>query len=149
VLADRHVTKLLEAPASSQHDRARVSPGLAGLGFVAASFNEQARDAARRTLLPVSEGGGYLGQNDVAAPAFLAYRRERRAAECLDASLAILAVAASEILHLGHRAPAAGARSLLDGVRLACPPGDTDADALQALARRIESCALTGEGLAP
>jgi histidine ammonia-lyase len=118
------------------------------LGFLAASFNEQAREAARRTLLPASEGGGYAGQNDVAVPTFLAYQRERRAAECLDASLAILAVVSSEILHLGERSPAAGLEGLLAGVRALSPPGATDRDRLQALARRIEACSLSGEELA-
>jgi histidine ammonia-lyase len=151
VLADRHVTKLLEGASSSPDDpssRARLTPGAAGLGFLAASFNEQARDAARRTLLPLSEGGGYAGQNDVAVPTFLAYQRERRAAECLDASLAILAVASSEILQLGERPPAAGLQRLLAGVRALCPPGATDRDGLQSLARRIETCSLSGEELA-
>jgi histidine ammonia-lyase len=152
VLADRHVTKLFDqlaaSPTEEGHARRRVSPGAAGLGFLAASFNEQARDAARRTLLPVSEGGGYLGQNDVAVPTFLAYQRERRAAECLDGSLAILAVSCSEILHLLQRPPAVGLQRFLGGVRGLCPPGDTDGDALQALARRIETCSLTGEELA-
>jgi hypothetical protein len=121
---------------------------VAGLGFLAASFNEQARDAARRTLLPVSEGGGYLSQNDVATPTFLAYQRERRAAECLDASLAILAVAGSEMLALEGRTPAAGVQRLLAGVRGLCPPGAADRDGLRALAARIETCSLSGEELA-
>jgi histidine ammonia-lyase len=151
VLADRHVTKLLERASSSPDNpsaRGRLTPGAAGLGFLAASFNEQAREAARRTLLPASEGGGYAGQNDVAVPTFLAYQRERRAAECLDASLAILAVVSSEILHLGERSPAAGLEGLLAGVRALSPPGATDRDRLQALARRIEACSLSGEELA-
>jgi histidine ammonia-lyase len=147
VLADRHVTKLLEPSAAAPAEAGR--PRIAGLGFAAASFSEQARDAARRTLLPVSEGGGYLGQNDVAAPTFLAYARERRAAECLHGSMAILAVAASETLHQAQRPPAPGLQRLLGGVRALCPPGETRSDALAALASRLAGCSLTGEELAP
>jgi len=153
VIADRHVTKLFERPATppagDADARRALGRGVPGLGFVAASFGEQARDAARRTLLPVSEGGGYLGQNDVAVPTFLAYARERRAAECLHGSMAILAVSASEILHQLGRSPATGLQQLLAGVRALCPPGETDSDGLLALAHRFARCSLTGEELAP
>lgn len=151
VLADRHVMRLLEprpgSPPRDPRSRRGGARGVAGLAYIAASFNEQARDAARRTLLPVSEGGGYLGQNDVAVPTFLAYARERRAAECVHGSLAILAVVASEILERLERSPAAGVRRLLDEVRGLCPPGAAERDRLSALAQRFATCSLTGEEL--
>jgi hypothetical protein len=92
------------------------------LGFLQVGFGERARNAAVRTHLPYSEGGGYGGQDDVALPTSLAYEREEQAAGCLDACLAILAATASQALHLADRAPGGELGVFLEGVRSQCAP---------------------------
>ena len=89
LLADRQATKLLDGKVSLlPHQLGGEGGGYLGcLGFTAAGYAEQARHAASRTLLPGSEGGGFA-QNDVAVPAFSAWRKEAEAGRCLDAALA-------------------------------------------------------------
>ena len=97
LLCDRQVSKLLDGGISELPDQLLLAPGayLGCLGMTALAYAEQARAAAQRTFLPGSEGGGF-GQNDVAVPTFLAWRKEAEAGRCLDAGLAILAAVASQ-----------------------------------------------------
>jgi histidine ammonia-lyase len=88
-------------------------------GWVATGLVEEARALAAPTLLPASINDS---QNDVASPIFGAYRSERRAAECLDGVLAILALVSSQALFAAGRRPAPPLAELLDGVRSAFPP---------------------------
>jgi histidine ammonia-lyase len=68
-----------------------------------------------------------FGQDDVAAPAFLAWPKAMKAGEALDRSLAVLAVTASQALHLNQREPATERlRTLLSTVRRAVPPVEID-----------------------
>jgi histidine ammonia-lyase len=130
LLCDRHVTKLLDARTS--HLPAYLSPSGEGhmgtgegyigcLGFSAAGYAEQARQAAARHFLPGSEGGGF-GQNDVALPTFLAWRGEAEAGRCLEANLAQLAAIASQAFYVTDRAAPPRLSPLLDEVRTHCPP---------------------------
>ena len=124
-LADRQTTKLHNGPVSGL-PHMLVPPGseswgTGGLGFVQIGIGEEARRAAQRTLIPPSEGGGF-GQNDVASPTFLAYRKEQRAAWCLDAALAILAVVASQALWVTGRPAPPPLADLLEGIRSVYPP---------------------------
>jgi histidine ammonia-lyase len=124
-LADRQTTKLHDGAVSGL-PHMLVPPGsdswgTGGLGFVQIGIGEEARRAAQRTLIPPSEGGGYA-QNDVASPTFLAYRKEQRAAWCLDAALAILAVTASQALWVTDRPAPPPLAGLLDDVRSVSPP---------------------------
>ena len=86
--------------------------------MVQAAWAEDARAAAQPTLLPA----GGLRQNDVPAPAFFAWERERRTASCLDSALATLAVAASQSLHETGRPAPPGLGELLADVRAQVPP---------------------------
>jgi histidine ammonia-lyase len=86
------------------------------LGFVSADYVEQARHAAQRTFLPGSDGGGF-GQNDLAVPAFAAWRKAEESGRCLDANLAILAAVASQAFYVTHRSPAPALEPFLAEVR--------------------------------
>ncbi|HEX6143794.1 MAG TPA: aromatic amino acid lyase, partial [Geminicoccaceae bacterium] len=112
LLADRQVTKLLDGNVSGLPNQLITGDGraldgtfLGCLGMTALAWAEQARHAARLTLLPGSEGGGF-GQNDVAAVAFPAWRQQAEAGRCLGAGLACLAVVASQAFFItGREAP--------------------------------------------
>jgi histidine ammonia-lyase len=79
--------------------------------MVQAAWAEDARAAAQPTILPL----GGLGQNDVASPAFFAWGRGTRVTECVRASLATLAVVASQALYArGGTVPPALERLLAD-----------------------------------
>jgi histidine ammonia-lyase len=90
-------------------------------GWVAGSFAEEARAAAAPTLLPASINDP---QNDVSSATFSAYRKELRAAECLEETLAILAIVSSQALYVTDRQPAPKLRPLLHAVRSLFAPVD-------------------------
>jgi histidine ammonia-lyase len=110
LLCDRHSAKLLNGQVSHLPDQLLVgrklgqSDGRGNVGYVTMAANgyiELAKGAAQRTFIPACDSGG--GQDDVATPAFLAWSKEARAGRCLDASLAILAVVASQALFVTNR----------------------------------------------
>ncbi len=122
LVCDRHVTKMLDGRVSHLTDLLLVNDGyMHCLGFTAAAYAEQARQAAQRTFLPGSEGGGF-GQNDVALPTFPAWRKEAEAGRCLDANLAILAAVASQALYVTERLPPPALAPLVEEVRGLLPP---------------------------
>lgn len=113
-IAERMVSKLQDAAVSllpaqlggGQEGRAYLGT----LGFAAAGYAEEARSLATATLLPGSEGGGF-GQNDVASPVFLAWRKQERAGVLLESALATLCPVALRALDLtGREAPEALAK---------------------------------------
>src|SRR5258707_1225955 len=115
-------------------------------GWVASGLVEEARALAAPTLLPATINDT---QNDIASTSFGAYRSQRRAAECLDSVLAILALVASQALFVTGRHPAPPLAALLDGIRSVFPPVETDradqgAQAGQ-LAGILGRAALTGQ----
>lgn len=65
-------------------------------------FMEEARSAASRTFIPAADASVF-GQDDVTAPAFLAWPKTMKSGTCLDACLAILAVASSQALFVTGR----------------------------------------------
>ena len=93
LLAERQVTAMhLSSVSGLPHflNPRGFEPDSAGgatnlFGWVAGSFAEEARTAAAPTLLPASINDP---QNDVSSATFSAYRKERRAAECLEETLA-------------------------------------------------------------
>ena len=155
-LAERHTMKLHDGSVSllPHHLVAEAGPPGADthlLCMVQAGFGEEARHEAARTFLPMSESGGFKGQNDVASPTFLAYSRHLRVAWCLDACLASLAVTASQALWVTGRHPApplvpllASVRELVDPAR-GGRPRDLGAE-LEGLARAFDEAATTGRG---
>jgi histidine ammonia-lyase len=108
LLAQRHVTALRTG--------ADTATGLEGLlvGLV-----DEARAAAVPTLLPAAVNDA---QDDVSSPVFSAYRRQAKAAECLDGALAVLAAEASQALFTAGRKPAPPLQHLLGTVRAIFPP---------------------------
>ena len=121
-LADKHTSKLLDGRYSLLPDQLMTGEGYLGtLGMVQVGYAEEARRAAQRTFLPGSEGGGF-GQNDVAPPTFLAWRGQEQAAFCLEASLAILAVIASQAFHATERPAPPALADLLAEIRCHVPP---------------------------
>jgi len=157
-ICDRHTTKLHTGAVSLLPDMlvpygADPGSGTSMLGFAQVGFGERARLAAARTHLPPSEGGGYGGQDDVALPTFLAYEKEQRAAHCLDASLAILAVTASQALAVTNRRPAPKLGDFLGCVRSHVAPsgpaggGRHRGAELARLAGALREAALTGRAV--
>ena len=140
LLCDRQVSKLLDGNVSRLPNQLILNEGayMGCLGMTAVALAEQARSAAQRTFLPGSEGGGF-GQNDVAVPTFLAWRKEAEAGRCLDAALAVLASVASQAFEATERQPPARLGPLLEELRGIFPPVRTprplgpDAERLQAL----------------
>ena len=113
-LAERQTERLLQEPSALGGEE----PFLNLLMMVQVGWAEDARTAAQPTLLPL---GGF-GQNDTASPTFFAWEKERRAGVCLEASLAILGVVASQTLHV-HGLPVPPALAgLLGAIRALLPP---------------------------
>lgn len=98
-LAERHVEHLTftVAPPAARRDGGELLLHL--LLMVAVGYSEEARAAAQPVLLPRAGPG----QNDVSAPAFLAWSRQETAAASLEAALAILAAAATHWLAQADR----------------------------------------------
>jgi histidine ammonia-lyase len=134
LLCHRHAARLLDARASGLPDLLMVgrdpsdSDGHGSVGYVPMAMTgylEQARNAAQRTFIPGTETAG-AGQDDVAATVFLAWCKQDEAGRCLDSALAMLAMLASQALHVtGRRAPPP-LSALLDEVRAIVPPVDAD-----------------------
>lgn len=114
--------------AERQTERLAVDPSALGesdrffslLSMVQVAWAEDARAAAQPTFLPL---GGF-GQNDTPSPTFPAWNKERRAATCLESALAVLAVVASQTLHVHGLETAPGLTGLLGDVRRLFPPVD-------------------------
>lgn len=98
--------------------------GHGALGYLPmaiAGFVEEARALAQRSFIPAVDASVF-GQDDVAVPVFLAWPKEAKAGETLDRALAVLAVVASQALHLTSRNPPSGPlRNLLGKVRETVP----------------------------
>jgi histidine ammonia-lyase len=146
LLCHRHATRLLDGRASKLPDLLMInrdpceSDGHGSVGYIPMAMTgylEQARTWAQRTLLPGTENAG-SGQDDVTAPAFLAWEKQDRAGACLDAVLAMLAVLASQALHVSGRDAPPPLRSLLHEVRAIVPPVEADRVLGPELARLTE-----------
>ncbi len=134
LLCDRHASKLLNGAVSHLPNLLMVgrdasdSDGHGSLGYVpmaTTGYLEQAKAAAQRTFIPGTESAG-SGQDDVAATAFLAWAKEEKAGQCLDACLAGLAVVASQAIHVTGRQPPPRLAELVDEVREVVPPVGND-----------------------
>ncbi|MBX3569783.1 MAG: aromatic amino acid lyase [Rhizobiaceae bacterium] len=134
LLCDRHGSKLLNGRVSHLPDLLMVgrhpsdSDGHGNVGYIPMAITgylEQAKNAAQRTFLPGTESAG-AGQDDVAATAFLAWAKEARAGRCLDAALGMLAVIASQALHVTQREAPPALGQLVRDVRAIVPPVDQD-----------------------
>ena len=134
LLCHRHAARLLDARASGLPDLLMVgrdpsdSDGHGSVGYVPMAMTgylEQARNAAQRTFIPGTETAG-AGQDDVAATVFLACRKQDEAGRCLDGALGMLAVLASQALHVTSRDAPPPLSVLLDEVRAIVPPVEAD-----------------------
>jgi histidine ammonia-lyase len=151
LLAERQVTAMHVGATATHLPPLLERPGGAGgatnlFGWVAGSFVEDARLAATATLLPASPADA---QNDVTSPTFAAYRKQRAAADALDAALALLAASASQALWATDREPAPPLRELLEQVRSVVAPVDDLAGRLLGeevgqLAQEFGDAAVTG-----
>ena len=125
LVAERQVTALNTAETSGLPVNL-VAPGAPGngtyaYGWAANGYVEEARAAATPALLP---GAVEDAHADVLSPTFGAYRRERRAAECVDGVLAILAIVSSQALFVTGRNPPPPLLPVLSFVRSVFPPID-------------------------
>ena len=123
VLADRHISKLLDGNISLLPNQLLASDngylGVAGMAAVA--FVEEARHAAQRSFLPGSEGGGF-GQNDVGVPTFWSFKKHQSAARAFDALLAYVGAVSSQAFYVTKREPPAALRDCLSQIRELFPP---------------------------
>lgn len=105
------------------------SDGHGAVGYLPmaiAGFVEEARALAQRSFIPATDASVF-GQDDVASPVFLAWPKETRAGQVLDRALAVLAVTASQALHVTGRSDIPGPlRGLLELIRKAVPPVAAD-----------------------
>jgi histidine ammonia-lyase len=134
LLCHRHASRLLDGRASKLPDLLMVgrdpceSDGHGSVGYIPMAMTgylEQAREAAQRTLLAGTESAG-AGQDDVTAPVFLAWTKHDRAGRCLDALLAMLAVLASQALHVTRRDPPPPLQPFVKQLREIVPPVGAD-----------------------
>jgi histidine ammonia-lyase len=130
LLCDRQSAKLLNGRVSQLPDLLLIgrqsgeSDGRGHIGYVpmaVAGYIELAKAAAQRTFIPGSDSAA-SGQDDVASPVFLAWTKEERAGRCVDASLAMLAVVASQALYVTNRQAPPALRGFTDMVRAYVPP---------------------------
>ena len=153
LVAQRQVTAMHSATSGLPHLLAPPGfiPGASGgatnlFGWVATGLVEEARALAAPTLLPATINDT---QNDIATPAFGAYRSQHRAAECLDSVLAILALVSSQALSVTSRHPAPPLAGLLNGIRSVFPPIETEREGQGAQAAELAAifsrAALTGQ----
>ena len=121
LLTQRHVTALCTAavPPAEGQASGPAAGAATGLEPVLGGLVEEARAAAMPTLLPAAVNDA---QDDVSSPTFSAYRRQARAAECLDSALAVLAAQASQALLHAGRQPPRPLQNLLVTVRAIFPP---------------------------
>jgi histidine ammonia-lyase len=128
LLTQRHVTAFrtaaIDAPpardsAVSAQDSWSVADAATGLEAGLGGLVDEARAAAMPTLLPAAVNDS---QDDVSSPVVSAYRRQARAAECLDGALGVLAAEASQVLFTCGRKPAPLLKDLLGTVRAIFPP---------------------------
>jgi histidine ammonia-lyase len=118
-LAQRLTDHLFLNPSTASlvnYDEWSVKP----LHMVQNGWAEEARTIVSPTLLSL---GGF-GQNDVPVLNFLAWRKASATAECLDASLAVLAAIASQALHVAGRQAPSNLRELVDEIHAVLPPVD-------------------------
>lgn len=155
LLCDRHCGKLLNGQVSHLPDQLLVgrepgqSDGRGNIGYVPMAGNgyiELARAAAQRTFIPANDSYA-CGQDDVAAPAFLAWSKEARAGRCLDACLAMLAVVAAQALFVTDREAPPALRPLMELIRAHVAPVVEDRVLGPELGRLAE--ALTEKVFAP
>jgi histidine ammonia-lyase len=92
---------------------------------------------AQRTFIPGTESAG-AGQDDIAATAFLAWAKEERAGRCADAALAMLAMLASQALHVTEREATPALRAFVEEIRDIVPPVGEDRVLGPELARLAE-----------
>jgi histidine ammonia-lyase len=122
-LAERQATALNTCETSKLPRNLSPDGGMGtyAFGWAASGYVEEARAAATPALLPAAVNDT---QDDVSSPTFSAYGRERRAAECLDGTLTILAIVSSQALFATDRSPAKGVAPLLSFVRSVFAPID-------------------------
>lgn len=133
LLCDRHASKLLNGKVSLLPDLLMTgrhwadSDGHGNVGYVPMAITgylEQAKLAAQRTFIPGTESAG-AGQDDVATTVFFAWTKEATAGRCVDAAMAMLAMIASQALHVtGREAPPALQSFVADIRRIVPPVGD-------------------------
>ncbi len=134
LLCDRHASKLLNGKVSLLPDLLMTgrhwadSDGHGNVGYVPMAITgylEQAKLAAQRTFIPGTESAG-AGQDDVATTAFFAWTKEATAGRCLDAAMAMLAMIASQALHVTERQAPPALQSFVADIRKIVPPVDAD-----------------------
>lgn len=105
VLTGRIAAKLLDASVSLMPQFLGYPENGSYLGclpMAIVGYEEEARMLAQPTLLPGSESGGF-GQDDVASPIFLGWKKFDRVSELLEQSLASLAPIAVRALTTSNR----------------------------------------------
>lgn len=124
-LSERHAAKILDGKVSRLPNQLLDAPDdpryMGNLPMTQVGFSESARRAAQRTFLPSSESGGF-GQNDVAAPHFLAWRAQAESGARLEDCLALLSLVASQAFHVTQAKVPPELVSRLEHIRSISPP---------------------------
>ncbi len=126
-IAERMTAKLLDGNVS--HLPPQLGAGEDGRSYLGClpmaqvGFAEEARSLATATLLPGSESGGF-GQNDVASPVVLAWRKQERAGVLLESALAALCPVALRAFEMTDREVPEPLAALAEATRTHAP--DTD-----------------------
>ncbi|MGH6819619.1 MAG: aromatic amino acid lyase [Methylocella sp.] len=139
IIAERFSAKLLDGNLSLLPDQLDVggTEGYLGcLPMAITGYEEEARIFAGATLLPGSESGGF-GQNDVASPIFIAWKKQEKTGGLLEAALASLAFVAYRALAVTKRPAPAKLESLMKDIARVIP--DPGRDALGPAASQLEA----------
>ncbi|MEM8875062.1 MAG: aromatic amino acid lyase [Planctomycetota bacterium] len=99
--------------------------GMEYLAWIQNSHAERAKDNARPSVLSLGLEDPHGGQADVASFTFTSYERYLEASEAFDASMATLAIAASQALLLTDRPAPPKLSALHDAIREVAPLIDT------------------------
>ncbi len=91
------------------------------LEYLPNGFVEEMRRLSQPTLISTSDTAASM-QDDVPITTALAFVNERRAAECFDMTIAVLAVIASQALHITDATAAPALSPFLDTLREIVPP---------------------------
>lgn len=121
IIAERMSAKLLDGNVSLLPDQLGANGTDAYYGclpMAITGYEEEARLFAQATLLPGSESGGF-GQNDIASPVFLAWKKQQAAGDLLCSALAALTPIALQALAVTGRPVPAALQPLAGAARAA------------------------------
>ena len=147
LLCDRHGSKLLNGKVSRLPDLLLVgrhpsdNDGHGNVGYVPMAITgylEQAKARGAAHLHSRERNRRAPARTMSPRPVFLAWAKEERAGRCLDAAMAMLAMLASQALHVTERPAPPALQAFVDEIRAIVPPVGDDRVLGPELARLAE-----------